>query len=97
MKGGCTAAQLLGASGRSFCSTGSGPAALQEVFEASPDPVRGGGGASGQAGKWTIWGKEAFDQNFNCARGFIQQSAANADLPHTLRSLWQCWDGKAWA
>ncbi|CAE6924272.1 FAP50 [Symbiodinium sp. KB8] len=46
------------------------------------------------AGYWYIEGKVALDQNFNCAQGFIRQSARTADLPHTLRSLWQFGDGK---
>ncbi|CAE7522273.1 FAP50, partial [Symbiodinium necroappetens] len=29
--------------------------------------------------------------------GWIAQSASTADLPHTLRSLWRCFDGKVFA
>ena len=69
VKGGCTSAQLLGASRRSFCSTGSGPAAFTRGPRSFPGPCRRRGGAPNQAGYWYIEGKVALDQNFNCAQG----------------------------
>ena len=73
MKSGCTSAQLLGASRRSFCSTGSGPEAKPKPFargpRSFPGPCRRRGGASGQDGGWYIGDEVAFDKNFNCNRG----------------------------